>query len=393
MPAALSVILFATRWCGVATVPLWPASAQGDPETIGDFDEDTWRILGGVYAAHSREGGRTLAARGVTGLLHVFLPGTFTVPQQFSQLLKLSEILGLDTIGLDYGWAPAPDAARNAQCYAAGACQECLDNYHSVVAFGNGSDLISGEFPVFGHSKTNTLKFTHYYESGVQFLPTFKLNESVNITGPVPEPTREYIENITSEFNIQAMLVKVLTELDWKQYLAPNGLPLWSKIVISGHSQGASHAAYVAQQRKLHGAMAFSGPQDACGDNGAAWASAVPDNHTELLFACFATDEPGQLNIERNMNIMTQITRLDMENRHVSHGDGSWCAPPEHCATAVDDQLADSAIKQCFDKLRIFTGVEARDQVEQVGSGRRSARIYGSMTVLIALTLQLVSPP
>jgi hypothetical protein len=36
----------------------------------------------------------------------------------------------------------------------------------------------------------------------------------------------------------------------------------WENIVISGHSQGSGHAAWLAQTTRLRGAMLFSGPQD-----------------------------------------------------------------------------------------------------------------------------------
>ena len=37
----------------------------------------------------------------------------------------------------------------------------------------------------------------------------------------------------------------------------------WEKVVVSGHSQGASHAAYLSVARQVRAAVLFSGPQEA----------------------------------------------------------------------------------------------------------------------------------
>jgi len=341
------------------TVPLWPPSAQGDPEQMGGFD-GSWRILGNAFAAHATAGGRTVAKRGDGRVLHVSLPGTFTVPQQFSALLKFSAAAGLDTIGLDYGWGPSPDSKRNAQCASLGkSCQKCQDNYHELIVFGRGSDLISGKLPVFGDSQTETLKFTHFFNSGVSFLPAFQLGADVNIESPLPAGAREYLGSIKESFSVEVLLVKVLQELGWTDYLS-SGEPDWTKIVISGHSQGASHAGYIAFRRNIMGALLLSGPQDACDDEGAKWAEEAAFRMDDRnIFGCYAMDEPGKAAIERNLEFMTQVTQVDITGRSTSYGTGAWCAPSTHCATGVDDQLADVAVEQCFSKLLMFSNALA----------------------------------
>ena len=85
---------------------------------MGGFD-GSWQILGGTSAAHAAQVGRTVAKRGFgREVLHVSLPGAFTVPQQFSALLKFSIAVGMVTIGLDYGWGPSPlsKAVHSAAC-------------------------------------------------------------------------------------------------------------------------------------------------------------------------------------------------------------------------------------------------------------------------------------
>lgn len=60
-------------------------------------------------------------------------------------------------------------------------------------------------------------------------------------------------------------LIVYLTEVDpqgnWQQYINSSGIN-WSKIIISGHSQGAGHAAYIAKLKPIKRALLFAGPND-----------------------------------------------------------------------------------------------------------------------------------
>jgi predicted esterase len=85
---------------------------------------------------------------------------------------------------------------------------------------------------------------------------------------------RIYGENVTSlvddraEESIVARLTKVLTALDhdhptdgWSRYLK-DGQPAWSNIAVSGLSQGAGMAAYIAQRTAVARVILFSSPWD-----------------------------------------------------------------------------------------------------------------------------------
>ena len=48
----------------------------------------------------------------------------------------------------------------------------------------------------------------------------------------------------------------------WDRFL-DGDQPRWSRIVVGGHSQGAGHAAYLAQEFPLAGALLLAGPGDA----------------------------------------------------------------------------------------------------------------------------------
>jgi hypothetical protein len=68
-------------------------------------------------------------------------------------------------------------------------------------------------------------------------------------------------------------LTKLLTYLqaqhpeeNWRQYLGgQGGGPDWSRIVISGFSQGAGMAAFIAKREPVPRVVCFSGPSDLVG--------------------------------------------------------------------------------------------------------------------------------
>jgi pimeloyl-ACP methyl ester carboxylesterase len=50
--------------------------------------------------------------------------------------------------------------------------------------------------------------------------------------------------------------------------------PVWEKIVVVGHSQGAGHAGYLAKKHPLQAAILLAGPQDTTDAGPASWLSA-----------------------------------------------------------------------------------------------------------------------
>jgi len=97
-----------------------------------------------------------------------------------------------------------------------------------------------------------------------------RLFREERIFGDAPDAA---VQN-TVQQSIDYRLVKLLQYLDkqqpskgWGQYL--NGdQPAWSKIIITGHSQGAGHAAYIAKKFKVARVVLFSGPADFVGEKG-----------------------------------------------------------------------------------------------------------------------------
>merc|ERR1712127_177855 len=206
-------------------------------------------------------------------------------------------------------------------------------------------DLITGPMPVFGDAQVETLKWTHYFADEVQFVPEF-VPPNRNLTDPLDSVARNYIGTMRN-FAIEVLLVRVLTRLGWTEYMS-QGEILWPKIFVTGHSQGASHVSYVAYRRPVMGALMFSGPQDMCGDKGVA--RFVPER--KHIYGCYAVDEPGATAIRSNLQVFREVRAVNSTGRARNHGEGVWCPPPPHCATAVDDQLVDDSVTRCFSLLR-----------------------------------------
>lgn len=63
---------------------------------------------------------------------------------------------------------------------------------------------------------------------------------------------------------------------DWGYYLDATGAPKWSKIVITGHSHGASSAGVYAKHRAFERAVMLSGPFDSYAGEPASWTMLPP---------------------------------------------------------------------------------------------------------------------
>lgn len=147
--------------------------------------------------------------------LALFLPGTHGQPLNAITLLKVVAGQGYRVIGLTYDDDPPGTnlCPRNPN-------PDCFTNFHEVRVFGRGA-------------------------------------------GPISNPYNETIE---------ARLVSLLHYLDhehpgagWSSYLRPDGLPEWSRILVSGLSQGAGMAAFIAKSRRVYRVVLFSSPWDNIG--------------------------------------------------------------------------------------------------------------------------------
>jgi hypothetical protein len=87
--------------------------------------------------------------------------------------------------------------------------------------------------------------------------------EAIVTGAPVSE--RIQVSPANSILNRMQKLLVYLAQHDpdegWGEFVA-DGQPVWSRIVVAGHSQGSGHAAYIGKMYKVDKVLMFSGPQD-----------------------------------------------------------------------------------------------------------------------------------
>jgi hypothetical protein len=154
------------------------------------------------------------SAKAKKNMLAIFLPGTGGVPSQFPAFLQRGAFRGYHVIGLTY------------------------INPKSI------SDICD--------------------ESDGDALCTGLAREEV-LTGN----DKSSVISITPENSIEARLVAILKYLalqrpadDWGQYLDAAGSIIWSKVSVSGNSQGAGHAGYIGKVRQVFRVGMYAGPSD-----------------------------------------------------------------------------------------------------------------------------------
>lgn len=86
---------------------------------------------------------------------------------------------------------------------------------------------------------------------------------TIGARSPVQNPPEEAINR---------RLVALLRYLDrehpgmgWGDYVTPGGRPAWERIILTGHSQGAGMAAYIAKFETVQRVVLFSSPWDVTG--------------------------------------------------------------------------------------------------------------------------------
>lgn len=90
------------------------------------------------------------------------------------------------------------------------------------------------------------------------------------------------IVSVTVADSLENRLLKALKYLSqlypqqgWSTYLDASGNILWSRIRVSGHSQGGSLSAYIGKQFAVARVSMFSSPDDQVSNNVAAWIAAA----------------------------------------------------------------------------------------------------------------------
>jgi hypothetical protein len=151
---------------------------------------------------------------GVTAVnkLFVFLPGTSGYPYMYQLILKAAAKRGWHAIGLDYV-NPTPIGV---------ICQTSVDQ------------------DCYWNVRREVITATNY-------------SADITIAGPDAIFTRlqETLTYLNSNYPGEG----------WGQYVS-GGVPVWSKIVVGGHSQGGGHVGVMAKLYAMAGACYFASPPD-----------------------------------------------------------------------------------------------------------------------------------
>lgn len=92
---------------------------------------------------------------------------------------------------------------------------------------------------------------------------SYKFRKEIITGEPLSNKTK--VDSVNSLLNRFKTFLSYLTKTDeqggWNEFLN-RGNPVWHKIVVAGHSQGAGHAAMLGKIFKVNRVLIFSGPQD-----------------------------------------------------------------------------------------------------------------------------------
>ena len=160
---------------------------------------------------------RDSAVGSAQGTLAVFLPGTGGQPENVLPLLNTISRQGYTVIGLSYNDEPSLSKIcpqdPNPQCSA---------KFREIRSFGTGK-------------------------------------------GPVENSRAESIANRL--IDLLHYLDRIHPEAGWSTYLTADGNPAWNRILVSGLSQGAGMAAFIAKRYQVYRVVLFSSPWDVTGRN------------------------------------------------------------------------------------------------------------------------------
>jgi hypothetical protein len=268
---SLTLALFSLALRGADACPpatpadfaLYPSTARTiQPESLSAAAVDTTACLGGTDAspcgAHRvyvpDPNNPELELR--QNQLYLFLPGTQSEPNKYDDVLSMAAYAGYKTIGLSYNNTTRLEDACAANCGCYGPARR------EVV--GGGNPFFGGNSPAVAVQTGDTI-VTRLY----------RLLADLDIAYPA-EGWGDFLSrddnDMTPEF----------TDIDW------------DSIVVSGHSQGASHALMITKADAVDGILLFDGGNDNCTSGGRTYAQwhDLP-NHTLDARRSFNHDRNG----------------------------------------------------------------------------------------------------
>jgi hypothetical protein len=146
------------------------------------------------------------------GKLLLFIGGSYSIPKDYNYICDHAASIGLDVVSLSY---PNDVAAFS------------ISNSSDPNAFNNFRDEIC-----FGNQVSNIV--------------------DVNVLNCISTRTTKLLIYLKNTFPNE----------NWGQYLTATNTILWSKVIVSGHSQGSGHACYIAKKNLTDRVVIFSGPND-----------------------------------------------------------------------------------------------------------------------------------
>ena len=209
-----------------------------------------------------------------TRALVVFLPGTGATPAKYSRLLRAAQTAGNYVIGLTYLSQPVAVSAFNTWC---GSDIEprseaaCNARSHASMVFGTGD-------------------------------------------GPAG------LWDVPASSSVTKFLKMKLESVDWGHHFLDRGDLKWERIVVSGHSQGAGHAAYLSSTRPVLGAALLSGPQDTAA-GASLWLSRSENAGARRRILISAHEECGPSPIDRvsycsENRLLRNAARMGIQQRN-----------------------------------------------------------------------------
>jgi len=113
-----------------------------------------------------------------------------------------------------------------------------------------------------------------------------------------------------------AYLVKHDPKGGWGEFVGDDGQPVWSRIVVAGHSQGSGHAAYLGKMFAVDRVLMFSGPQDYLDDldKPAPWESRTSATPPSRYFAFLNENDPFNVHHQiANCMVLMDLTKPETQ--------------------------------------------------------------------------------
>jgi len=131
----------------------------------------------------------------------------------------------------------------------------------------------------------------------------------------------EYNCIINRTEKLLSYLINNFPSENWSDFTLANGKINWSKVVVSGHSQGGGHAAYIAKQFSVDRVLMFASPNDynSYYSSAANWVS-LPGQTAESNYFGFAhlhdnvVDSYKQFAVYNDLNLYAEVDSVLVDN-------------------------------------------------------------------------------